>query len=152
MDTDSDVKEIIRASNYSNLFVDIPSTDHLSLGSLFILRKDDIPSIEHRDLDPEDIDKSQLQLVNKDRKVYASVIDINRPEYKVIRDEWKFENEKDSLDLKVQLTIAFKTTILWKKDRDVVQVDVTSEYKEQGIESDLNEIGILQNAKSKADS
>jgi hypothetical protein len=44
------------------------------------------------------------------------------------------------LDLKVQLSIAFLSVIYWKRDRKIIQVNLASEYKEQGIQSDINDI------------
>ena len=134
------VDEIVKLSQFSSLIVKIPSTDNLTQGVLFVLKKSDLPTIEHRDLKEDEIKKLQLKMVNNDLKLYTSVIDINTPENKEIKDEWNLENEKDNLDLKVQLTIAFLSIIYWKKDRKIIQMNIASEYKEQGIQSDINDI------------
>lgn len=140
---DYDVEEIIDQSQFSSLTVKIPSTDPITQGALFVLKKTDLPTIEHKDLKDDEIKNLQLKIVNKDLKIYTSVIDINTPENKEIKDKWNIEDEEDNLDLKVQLTIAFLSVIYWKKDRNIIEINIASEYKEQGIQSDMNEVAPL---------
>jgi hypothetical protein len=143
MSVDYDVDEIMGQSQFSPLTVKIPTMDIVTQGVLFVLRKSDLPTIEHRDLKEDEIENLQLKTVNKTLKLYTSVIDINTPENRKIKDQWNIMNEEDNLDLKVQLTIAFLTVIYWKKDRNIVEINIASEYKEQRIQSDINEVALL---------
>jgi hypothetical protein len=140
IDIEYEVEEIIMQSQFATFILKIPATDNLTRGVLFVLKKSDFPWIEHKELQEDEIKRLQLKIVNENLKIYTSVIDLNIPENEKIKSLWNLENEKDNLDLKVQLTIAFHSVIYWKKDRKVVQVNIASEYKEQGIQSYINEI------------
>lgn len=140
LNIDYDVEEIIEQSPFSSLLVNLPSTDAITQGVLFVLKRSDLPTIEHRDLKEDEIENKKLKIVNESLKLYTSVIDINTPENKEIKEKWSIENEADNLDLKVQLTIAFLSVIYWKKDRDIIEINIASEFKEQGIQSDINEV------------
>ncbi|QRY55508.1 hypothetical protein [Sphingobacterium siyangense] len=134
------VREIIENSAFKKIITYIPSTQYNSQDLLFVLRKEDLPSIEHKEISPEDIAQYQLVEINSDLKVYASVIDINKPENAKIKDKWNLDNDPASLDLKVQLALSFISIIHWKDLREIVQINVTSEYREQGIPNTLNDI------------
>jgi hypothetical protein len=69
--------------------------------TLFVLRKNDLPAIEHKDLKEDEKTELQLKCINEDLKIYASVVDINTDENKAIKDKWSFGNEPDNDDLKV---------------------------------------------------
>lgn len=133
-------KEILDASKFKNILIYIPSREYQSQDALFVLRIKDLPAIEHKDL--KEVEKTELQLkcINEELKLYASIIDINKEENKVIKDKWNLENEHDNQDLKVQLTIAFLSIIYWKNERDIIQINIASEYREQGIQNDINDV------------
>lgn len=136
-----DIKDILINSKFSKNTVMIPSTEYRTHDVLFILKKDDLPVIEHVDL--RDEEKKELQFtnpINNEIKLYASVIDINLEKNKDIKDKWNWENKEGNLDLKVQLSIAFIGVIHWKKNRDIIQINIASQYKEQGIQNDINDI------------
>ncbi|MEY1639622.1 hypothetical protein [Tenuifilum osseticum] len=133
-------KEILDNSDFKNSILYIPSTEYDLKDTLFVLRKNDLPAIEHRDIKEEEIEELQLKCINEHLKIYASVIDINLEENMAIKDKWNFNNELDNEDLKVQLTIAFLCIIYWKKEREIIQINVASEFREQGIQNDINDV------------
>jgi hypothetical protein len=96
-------------------------------------------------LQKSEIDELKLKKINDEFKIYTSIIDINTTENVFIKDKWELGNEKDNLDLKVQVSIAFLSIIYWKKQRDIIQVSIASQFKEQGIQTDINELDVLRN-------
>lgn len=133
-------KEVIDESKYKNSIINIPSTEYYSVDTLFILRKKDLPAIEYNDLKEDEISELKLECINKELYIYASVVDINKKENEIIKDQWDLENEPDNQDLKVQIAIAFLSTIYWKNKREVIQINIASEYREQGIQNDINDV------------
>jgi hypothetical protein len=133
-------KEILDNSNFKNSILYIPSTEYHSQDTLFVLRKDDLPAIENRDIKQEEKAELQLKCLNKQLRIYASVIDINLEENKTLKDKWNLNNELDNEDLKVQLSISFLSVIFWKNDREIIQINIASEFREQGIQNDINDV------------
>ncbi|OOV28877.1 hypothetical protein BXU11_02750 [Flavobacterium sp. LM5] len=140
-----DLNEIITKSKFAPVFVKIPSYESNLEDVLFVLNKIDLPFIEHDKIQENEIKKFKLNKINEELNLYTSVIDLNIPENKELKDEWKLEEEDNNLDLKVQISIVFSAIIYWKKQRDIIQINFASQYKEQGIQSDLNEIELLRN-------
>lgn len=134
------LQEILEKSNFKNNIQHIPSTEHHLQDTLFVLRKNDLPAIEHKEIKEDEKTELQLKCINEDLKIYASVIDINTDDNKAIKDKWNLENEPDNEDLKVQLALAFLSVIYWKNEREVIQINIASEYREQGIQNDLNDV------------
>lgn len=133
-------EEILDNSDFKNLIIYIPSIEYHSQDTLFVLRKDDLPAIEHRDIKEEEKAELQLKCINEHLKIYASVIDINLEANKVLKDKWNLNNELDNEDLKLQLTIAFLSVIFWKNEREIIQINIASEFREQGIQNDINDV------------
>lgn len=106
--------------------------------AMFILRRSDLPTIEHKNLNENEILQQQLKPLNEDLKVYYSIVDINQPENQKLRNLWP-QNRLDG-ELKVQILISFFTLITWKSNRSVVQANIASPYREQGIRNELNDI------------
>ncbi|QBO59552.1 hypothetical protein [Chryseobacterium salivictor] len=133
-------KEIIDKSSFKSRVLEIPATEYGTQDLIFVVRKDDLPAIEHRALQQEEIDELRLVLINDELKIYGSVIDINKEENRETKDRWNLENDPNNQDLKVQLALAFLSVIHWKDSREVVQISVNTEYREQGIPNVLNDI------------
>lgn len=142
-------KEILDNSNFKNSILYIPSTEYHSQDTIFVLRKKDLPVIEHKDLNEDEKTELQLKCINEDLKIYASVIDINTDENTALKDKWNLENESDNEDLKVQLAIAFLSIIYWKNEREIIQINVASEFREQGIQNDINDVEPLSTREEK---
>lgn len=139
-----ELNEIISKSKYLPIIKKIRSSEYEIQDVLYVMNKTDLPFIEFKNLQKTEIDKLQLKIINDNFKIYTSIIDINKPENIEIKDNWKLGNNEDNLDLKVQVTIAFLAIIYWKKKRDVVQISIASQFKEQGIQSDISELEILR--------
>jgi len=133
-------KEILDSSTFNKSIIYIPSTEYHSQDTLFVLKKNNLPAIEYKDLEINKKTELQLKCLNEDLKLFASVIDINKIENKTLKDKWNLNNELDNEDLKVQLTIAFLSIIYWKNEREVIQINVASEFREQGIQNDINDV------------
>jgi len=141
--------QVLATSKYASLVKRIPAIDIRDV--IFILSKSELPSIEHKELKESEIIEYQLEVLNDEIKTFASVIDIYTPENNAIKGKWNSEN--DSLELKVQITIAFLAVIFWKKEREIIQINIASMYREQGVQSDINAIEPLKsNDKEKASS
>ncbi len=106
---------------------------------LFILPKSDLPIIKHIDLQSKEIDDLGLDLIVKDKLIYASLIDLTLDENEDLRHQWNL-NENENPAESVQLTISFIAHIIWKQQRDVVQLNFVSPLREQGIQNEINEI------------
>ncbi|OWP85374.1 hypothetical protein BWK59_00540 [Flavobacterium davisii] len=140
-----DLNEIITKSKFANILVKIPSYESNVEDVLFVLNKIDLPYIEHKEIQEKEIERFKLNKINEELNLYSSIIDLNTPENKDLKDEWKLDKENNNLDLKVQVSIVFLAIIYWKKQRDIIQINFASQYKEQGIQSELSEIEILRN-------
>jgi hypothetical protein len=109
-----ELKELLDGSTFKNEILYIPSTQHQSQDVLYVLERGDLPAIEHKEVKDDEKKEMDLGPINKELKLYASVIDINREENKEVKSKWNLENEPDNLDLKVQISIAFLSVIYWK--------------------------------------
>jgi hypothetical protein len=130
------LREIINESKFKTIIKYYPSTGYKSQDTLYILSKDDLPAIEYTK--PKE-NTEKLELINEDLQIYASVNEIN-----IEKNEEIELNSKD-LDLKVELEIYLSSVIYWKNDRDIIQINITSEFEEQGIQNDINDIVPLRN-------
>jgi len=138
---DYQLNKLLKESSFKDYIIDIPSTERSIQNALYVLRKSDLPSIEHKDLTEKEKKKFNFDKpINEKLKLYASVIDINEGQNKHLKDEWKIENEPESLDLKVLLIISFLSVVYWKKDREVIQINISTEYNEVGIQNEINDI------------
>ena len=125
---------------YNSTTKHISSSDYRIKDILYVLNKSDLPSIEHKDILAKEITDSQLKLINEELKIYASIIDINTLQNEKVKEKWVSKKIKDRLDYQVQVTIAFLAIIYWKKVRDIVQIELATELKEQGIQNTIDEI------------
>lgn len=106
---------------------------------LFVIPRSDLPVLKYNTLTQDDIDALHLTLVNEDKKLYASVIDLTQEANAIHREQWNDDRHENPLQ-SVQLTLAFATELIWKENRDVVQLNMVSPYQEQGIKDDLSSI------------
>lgn len=134
------VKTILDNSMFSNTITYLPSNQFQSQDTLYIIRKSDLPALEHKDINEDEQKQLKLISINDDLKLYASIIDINKEENKEIKDNWRQQIDFDDSDLKVQIAISFLCNIIWKNNRNVVELNVLSDYKEQGIQNSINDI------------
>ena len=116
----------------------VPSTGLKNV--LFVLPKADLPILKHKELEDSEQQEHQLGILDDDRKIYGSLIDLTQDANAKQRDKWKNSNIDFATDLKVQLTIAFITEVVWKANANVVQINIETSLKEQGIVNELSDI------------
>ena len=116
----------------------IPSTGLKNV--LFILPKADLPILKHKELEITEQKEHQLGILDDNRKIYGSLIDLTQDSNSRHREKLKNSNIDFATDLKVQLTIAFITEVVWKTNANVVQINVETSLKEQGIVNELSDI------------
>ena len=133
-----ELNEILKKSKFKDILQPIPSTANSVRNTLFVLHKSDLPAIEYQKIkETEDL---QLRPINEKINLFASVIDLSKEENKAVREQWKSELKADNQDPKVQVAISFNAVIYWKKNRDIIQINIASEYREQGIPNDINDV------------
>ncbi len=108
--------------------------------AIFVMKKSNLPSIEFRELDKQLIEKQKLVLINKKINLYTSVLDLTQQENIQLKEEWSANGELKEGDIKVQLAIAFHAVVSWKKERDIILLNINSQYQEQGIEDEVTKI------------
>jgi hypothetical protein len=116
----------------------VPSTGLKNV--LFVLPKADLPILKHKELEVSEQQEHQLGILDDDRKIYGSLIDLTQDANANQREKWKNSNIDFATDLKVQLTIAFITEVVWKAKANVVQINIETSLKEQGIVNELSDI------------
>lgn len=129
---DYDATVQLHESQLENHIIEIPSHHDITREAIFILKKSDLPSLSHISLDDSEIEKDKLSLVNNPLKIYASVFEVE--------DTQTNADDVQGNDLKVQATIAFLATISWRQLREVIQIDLVTRFREQGIRTNLSEV------------
>ena len=124
----------------------IPSTESRYRNTLFILDKVDLPIIHHKKISEEEIKELKLDIINRNLELYASVIDFNIEENKEIKKKFNLVSEEEKNEYDVLVSIIFSSIIYWKKERDVIQIEIASQFRERGL---LNKINELEPLKSK---
>lgn len=127
---------------FKDLVINLRSTNNGIQDTFFILKKDDLPTIKN--LEFEESETEIDSLTTRKNNVYTSVLDLNLEENKEIRDRWLDRGTESDLRKQVQITIAFKTIIIWKNQRNVIQLNIYSQFREQGIISELKDIKALE--------
>lgn len=105
--------------------------------SLVILKKTDLPYFNYLEVNPEIREKYELEEINSNIKLYASVIDLNKRE-----DLWNELSQRGEVDLRTQvlLRIELSTEFRWKENIELVQIRLFSIYEEKGIPNKLKDI------------
>ncbi|WP_194851965.1 hypothetical protein [Nonlabens antarcticus] len=145
-DTDTDIMVAMNLNVYGiddfqkieEYITRVPSTGLKNV--LFVLPKADLPILKHKELEVSEQQEHQLGILDDDRKIYGSLIDLTQDANANQREKWKNSNIDFATDLKVQLTIAFITEVVWKANANVVQINIETSLKEQGIVNELSAI------------
>ena len=130
---------LLSNSRFHSLIAYIPALRPMQ-DVLFVLNRKDLPILVFKDLKENEVNEYKVKLINADIKLYASVIDINKEGNKVFKDRWGIKEGPEESDVKVEIAIIFLADINWKKERKVVQINIASQYTEQGIQSDISEV------------
>lgn len=127
---------------FKDFIINLRSTNNGIQDTFFILKKDDLPTIKNLEFEESEIKIDSL--TTRKNNVYTSVLDLNLEENKEIRNRWLDRGTESDLRKQVQITIAFKTIIIWKNQRNVIQLNIYSKFREQGIISELKDIKALE--------
>jgi len=131
-----ETKEVLK--DYTSVLREITGTEHQIQDVLFILKESDLPYFMHKKLDQQSVEKEHYTLVDDKLNIYISILDLSQQEYASAKEKWSAEDLGG--DPKVQITIGFLTLLIYKKEREIVQLNIASKYKEQGIQNSLEEI------------
>lgn len=134
------LKEILEKSRFTDILLEIPSSNYHYKDFLFVLDKKDLPYLEHKDVDQEYINKLKLTLINPELKLYASVVDINLPENVFLKEENSERNTENDDSLKILVSLAFIIIVNWSKNRKIVQLNISSSFNEEGSAVDISAI------------
>lgn len=106
--------------------------------SFFIIKKVDLPFFEFKSIDDEQIKKYSLSKIDKEFKIYSSVIDLNHNE--ALRIELRPIEPDGDLRKSVLVNIALRVEIQWKKSIKNILIQTYSSYREKGLPNNLNDI------------
>lgn len=109
-------------------------------GSFFILRKEDLPFIEFKPIEKEEIEKYNLSLIDKNYNIYSNILDLNKPEHKGLGAELSKMKPGEDIEKYVLAIILYNAEIKWKKNINCVQIKVYSKYEQQGLPNSLDDI------------
>lgn len=137
--TERKVRGLKQAAYKGIPIIELPSTTVID-PSLFVLKKNDLPSIEILAPAPSEIEQYELKSISDVYAIYASVIDLNKASQQ-IRDENAQGKTDDELRKSVLMNLLFKVKIAWQQTAKVYQLIEYSEYREQGIPNELATVG-----------
>jgi hypothetical protein len=127
---------------FNNLIINLNSTNNRIKDTFFVLKKDALPTIKNLEFKESEIKIDFL--TSRNNNVYTSILDLNLEENDEIRKRWLDKGTENDLRKQVQITIAFKTIITWKNQRNVTQLNIYTKFREQGIISELKDIKALE--------
>lgn len=128
---------------FENKIVRIPSTGLRNV--LYLLPKVDLPIIRHKDLEIKEQKEHQLGILDDNKKVYASLIDLTVDDNSKHREKWNKTETDFTKDLRVQLTIAFIAEVVWKAKANVIQINIENSMEEQGIVNEISDLERFEN-------
>ena len=138
-----DILKIENLSRYMFNEIEMRYYSGISYGltnSIFIIEKDSLPFVEHVKLNKEIIDLYQLDIINTEYNIYATVSDLNTNNK--LRTELEKEKNLSDENLKesVWQGISFRIIIKWKKEIKMNQIHVKNAYDESRKLSDLENV------------
>jgi len=127
---------------FKDLIIHLRSSNNRVQNTFFVLKRNDLPTIKNLEFEESEIEIDSL--TTRKNNVYTSVLDLNLEENNSIRERWLDRGTENDLRKQVQITIAFKTIIIWKNQRNVIQLNIYSQFQEQGILSELKDIKAME--------
>ncbi|NME72107.1 hypothetical protein HHU12_29360 [Flammeovirga aprica JL-4] len=134
------VNEILENSKYSDNIILFKGYNYHVRNTIFITKTNCLPNFSFNELDTEKIKTYQLKKINNDYNLYTSIVDINKDSTQSDKGDIK----EISQDIKVQISIQFDLEISWNDNTKFVKIDIASEFKEKGIQNDINDIKSLK--------
>lgn len=141
-----DLFDVDEAWFYNEIEIVPIEGNRLLYQKLFIIKESDLPVLTHEEVHESVVLKYHLEVVNEYRKIYASVLDLNAPEYDEIKREVAQE-EADINDLskKVLACVDVNPYFNYKADAKVVMIDIYNEFTTKGSPQKLEEIKVILN-------
>ncbi len=131
--------EFLTVDNYRGIkIINLPQS-MANRNSIFLIRKIDLPSIISVDIESKIDVKYSPERISKKYNIFASVIDLNNASEE-IRNENSQEITTDELRKYVLLNIFHSTEIRWKKNIDLIELIEYSEYRQMGLENELEDV------------
>ena len=130
----------IENSKYKENVIYLPAIDFRN--TIFILEKSNLPRIEKSDISEEVKQELKAEKISDKWNIYATVVDINLPENKAIKEKYIDDMnyyQKES-ELQVLLGLLFVWNIKFKSDRKIIQININSEFEELGTENKLSDL------------
>lgn len=122
--------EILEVQNQMNEFVK---------QSFFIIRKSDLPSIVYNSVNSSIISKFKMERIDAEKNIYANIIDLNKSEYKSLRDEIAQKN-KDDLAKFVLVCIGINIEVRYKQDAKCIQLKIFNQFDDRGSINSLSDV------------
>ncbi|RZK43361.1 MAG: hypothetical protein EOO90_03630 [Pedobacter sp.] len=131
--------ENLTPTNYNNLqIISIPHFDRsLISSSMLIIKKADLPTLHLLDQDAASIQTYQLQPINNELHLYGAIIDLNsQPQFKQLFGRMN----QQEVDRSVMVKLAISIDLKWRTGVQLTQLELYSEFYEQGIPNQLSEL------------
>lgn len=131
---------------YKNINIYSFNSSKIIRDSLFILKKVDLPNISTQNIDKNIITKYSLKKISNTINLYSSIIDLNLASEEIFNEN-KQNKSEDELRKSVLMSIIISIELRWKKNIDVVQLKLYSEFFQKGITNKLEDIKPKDNDK-----
>lgn len=114
--------------------------------SVIVLKKSDLPSVDFIDISDEEKSKFDFKApIHDEYKIYADIIDINKKAQLV--EDFKKRNPNKDISKSVLAVIDLFTEIRWKKDVEVIHIQMDSEFEQRGLPNKLDDIKSIKTPK-----
>lgn len=124
---------------YNNIeIIETPFNPNLS-HSIIIIRKKDLPFVTYQELDKTIIDKYSLEEIDNDKKIYASIIDLNTSS---LADEIQKETNIDEVKEKVLVCVDINVGIGCNETARCLHLKVFSQFDDKGTPDTIDQIKI----------
>lgn len=134
-------RDLLDKSTFKDRIIYLPAYYTHLRDSVFILDKKDLPKIQYNDIPEADKTEFSPEKIDEKRNIYAAVIDINTIDNIQLKEKFI---QTDTTELQVIVLIAFVCVIKWNKERNIIQINLNTPYKERGILNDLVDIKSLE--------
>ena len=122
---------------YHNIeIIEAPFNPKLS-HSIIIIRKKDLPFVTYQELDKTIIDKYSLEELDNDKKIYASIIDLNNSS---LAGEIQQETNIAELKEKVLVCVDINVGISCNDNALCLHLKVFSQFEDKGIPNAIDQI------------
>ncbi|MBP5535261.1 MAG: hypothetical protein J6X62_00560 [Bacteroidales bacterium] len=124
--------------------IEAPFNPNLS-HSIIIIRKEDLPFITYQELDKTIIEKYSLEELDNDKKIYASIIDLNTSS---LAEEIQKETNIDEVKEKVLVCVDINVGIGCNETARCLHLKVFSQFDDKGTPNTIDQIKKLWDTSS----